>query len=52
VLVRRLLKRPQFDWTRDGEELLRSLKPDHFARPPRPTVTPVSERLSAYVGGG
>jgi hypothetical protein len=52
VLVRRLLKRPRFDWTRDGEELLRSLKPDHFARPPRPTVTPVSERLSAYVGGG
>ena len=42
VLVRRLLKRPRFDWVRDGEELLRSLKPGHFARPPLPTVTPVS----------
>ena len=52
VLVRRLLKRPRFDWVRDGEELLRSLKPDHFARPPLPTVTPVSERLSAYASGG
>ena len=52
TVFRRLLKRPRFDWTRDGEELLRSLKPDHFARPPLPTVTPVSERLSAYAGGG
>jgi hypothetical protein len=51
TVVRRLLKRPRFDWARDGEELLRSLKPEHFARPPLPTVTPVSERLSAYAGG-
>ena len=51
TVFRRLLKRPRFDWARDGEELLRSLKPDHFARPPLPTVTPVSERLSAYAGG-
>jgi hypothetical protein len=50
TVVRRLLKRPRFDWARDGEELLRSLKPEHFARPPLPTVTPVSERLSAYAG--
>jgi hypothetical protein len=52
VLFRRLLKRPRFDWVRDGEELLRSAKPDYFARPPRPRVTPVGERLAAYAGGG
>jgi hypothetical protein len=49
-LFRRLLKRPRFDWVRDGEKLLRSAKPDHFAQPPRPQVTPVSERLAAYAG--
>ncbi|WP_158550771.1 hypothetical protein [Geodermatophilus sp. TF02-6] len=48
ALFRRLLKRPRFDWARDGEELLRSVKPDHFARPPLPSVTPVGERLAAY----
>ena len=51
VLFRRLLKRPRFDWIRDGEELLRSAKPDYFARPPRPRITPVGERLAAYAGG-
>jgi hypothetical protein len=50
VLFRRLLKRPRFDWVRDGEKLLRSAKPDHFAQPPRPQVTPVSEQLAAYAG--
>jgi hypothetical protein len=51
VLFRRLLNRPRFDWIRDGEELLRSAKPDCFARPPRPRITPVGERLAAYAGG-
>jgi hypothetical protein len=51
VLFRRLLNRPRFDWIRDGEELLRSAKPDYFARPPRPRITPVGERLAAYAGG-
>jgi hypothetical protein len=50
VLFRRLLKRPRFDWTRDGEQLLRSAKADYFARAPRPRVSPVSERLAAYAG--
>jgi hypothetical protein len=50
VLFRRLLKRPRFDWARDGEKLLRSVKPDHFAHPPLPQVTPVGERLAAYAG--
>jgi hypothetical protein len=51
ALFRRLLKRPRFDWVRDGEELLRSAKPDYFAQPPLPRVTPLGERLAAYVGG-
>jgi len=50
TLFRRLLKRPRFDWARDGEKLLRSAKPDHFARPRLPTVTPVGERLADYAG--
>jgi len=49
-VFRRLLKRPRFDWARDGEKLLRSAKADYFARPRLPTVTPVGERLSAYAG--
>ncbi|WP_405433763.1 hypothetical protein [Micromonospora sp. NBC_00617] len=48
VVFRRLLKKPRFDWTRDGEELLRAYKPEHFRRAPRPRVSPVSERLAAY----
>ncbi len=50
VLFRRLLKRPRFDWTRDGEELLRAAKAAHFVRVPRPRVSPLSERLAAYAG--
>ncbi|MEU4382368.1 hypothetical protein [Micromonospora echinofusca] len=48
VVFRRLLKKPRFDWTRDGEDLLRAHKPEHFRRVPRPRVSPVSERLAAY----
>jgi hypothetical protein len=50
VLFRRLLRRPRFDWARDGEELLRTAKAASFARVPRPRVSPVSERLAAYAG--
>ncbi len=50
VLFGRLLKRPRFDWARDGEELLRTAKAAHFARVPRPRVSPLSERLAAYAG--
>jgi hypothetical protein len=50
LLFRRLLKRPRFDWARDGEELLRTAKADYFARVPRPRVSPLSERLAAYAG--
>jgi hypothetical protein len=50
VLFRRLLKRPRFDWARDGEELLRTTKANYFAGAPRPRVSPVSDRLAAYAG--
>jgi hypothetical protein len=49
VVFRRLLKRPKFEWNRDGEDLLREVKPGYYARPPRPRVSPVSERLAAFV---
>jgi hypothetical protein len=48
VVFRRLLKKPRFNWTRDGEELLRAYKAEHFRREPRPQFSPVSERLAAY----
>lgn len=48
VVLRRVLKRPRFEWGRDGEKLLRELKPEYFARPPRPRVSPVSDRLAAF----
>ena len=50
VLFRRLLRRPRFDWARDGEELLHTAKAAYFARVPRPRVSLVSERLAAYAG--
>lgn len=50
VVFRRLLKRPRFEWSRDGEEMLREVKPGYYARPPRPRVSPVSERLAAFAG--
>jgi len=48
VVFRRLLKRPRFDWSRDGEELMREIKPDYYARPQRPRVSPLSERLAQF----
>jgi len=50
VLFRRLLKRPRFDWSSDGEDLLREFKAEHFDRPPRPRVSPVSASVAAYAG--
>ncbi|MFI5840150.1 hypothetical protein ACIA8K_10620 [Catenuloplanes sp. NPDC051500] len=48
VVFRRLLKRPRFDWNRDGETLMREIKPGYFDRPPRPRVSPLSERLAEF----
>ncbi|MEU9887613.1 hypothetical protein [Sphaerisporangium sp. NPDC051011] len=40
-VFRKLLKKPNFSWERDGEALLRKHKPGWFASPPLPTVIPV-----------
>ncbi|HZN20867.1 MAG TPA: hypothetical protein VFB84_22190 [Micromonosporaceae bacterium] len=49
VLFQKLLRRPRFDWGRDGESLLRERKAEFFDRPPQPSVTPISDRLTKYV---
>jgi hypothetical protein len=46
ALFRRLLRKPTFDWARDGEALLRRRKSAYYARPILPKVSPVSDRLS------
>lgn len=48
-LFQRLLKRPSFSWSRDGDALLRKHKPTCFDREPRPRITPLSERLAAHM---
>lgn len=45
-VFRRILKRPDFDWERDGGPLLRRYKASWYERTPLPGVTPVSERQS------
>ena len=41
-------KRPRFDWSRDGEALMREVKPGCFGRPPRPRVSSLSERSAEF----
>lgn len=49
VLFQKLLRRPRFDWRQDGEKLLRERKAWFFERPPRPSFSPISDRLAGYV---
>lgn len=49
VLFQKLLRQPRFDWDRDGESLLRQRKAEFFERPPQPSITPISDRLTKYV---
>jgi hypothetical protein len=49
VLFQKLLRRPGFDWRRDGESLLRERKAEFFDQPPLPSISPISERLARYV---
>jgi hypothetical protein len=49
VLFQKLLGRPDFDWSRDGENLLREHKAPYFDRPPGPSISPISERLAPYI---
>jgi hypothetical protein len=49
AVFRTLLRRPGFDWTRDGEALLRERKKRHFARPSRPSISVIAERLLPHL---
>jgi hypothetical protein len=49
VLFQKLLRRQSFDWRNDGENLLRDHKAAFFDHPPRPSMSPISERLARYV---
>lgn len=49
AVFRTLLRRPGFDWTCDGEALLRERKKRHFARPPRPSMSVIAERLLPHL---
>ncbi|MEU7305386.1 hypothetical protein [Streptomyces sp. NPDC007206] len=46
AVFRALLRKPTFTWERDGEDLLRRRKAEHFAREPLPSITPVGTRLA------
>ena len=50
AVFRTLLRRPGFDWERDGEALLRERKKSHFGCPPRPSASVSGDRLVPYVG--
>jgi hypothetical protein len=49
ALFQKLLRQPNFEWHRDGENLLRERKAEFFDQPPRPSISPISERLARYV---
>jgi hypothetical protein len=49
LLFQKLLRQPNFEWHRDGENLLREHKAEFFDQPPRPSISPISERLARYV---
>jgi hypothetical protein len=40
LVFQKLLRKPGFSWSRDGEALLRKHKPQWYAEPPQPRVTP------------
>jgi hypothetical protein len=44
-----ILGQPDFSWRRHGEAVLRSSKPKHFARPPRPRFSVIGTRLAAHL---
>ncbi|MEV7130165.1 hypothetical protein [Streptomyces sp. NPDC093260] len=46
AVFRALLRKPAFTWERDGEELLRRRKKNHFVHEPLPSITPVGARLA------
>ncbi|MBV2361964.1 hypothetical protein [Streptomonospora nanhaiensis] len=51
-VFRTLLNKPRFSWERDGEDLLRRYKPEHYAHPPLPLMMPPPGYTSAGEDGG
>ncbi len=49
AVFRALLRKPDFSWERDGEQLLRRRKKDYFDREPAPSFSPVGQRLVELV---
>jgi len=43
------LKKPGFDWDRDGQALLRKHKPHRFGTQPQPRTIPFSGDLAAVI---
>jgi hypothetical protein len=43
-----VLAEPNFSWARDGENLLRSAKPERFELPPHPRFVPLNSRLTGH----
>lgn len=44
-VFRALLRKPRFQWTRDGEQLLRDRKPEYFDAEPAPSMSIPGDRL-------
>jgi hypothetical protein len=47
-VFRKVLGRKHFDWSIDGEKLMRLRKSDYFEQPRLPRVMPISDRLRPY----
>ncbi|HET7667033.1 MAG TPA: hypothetical protein VFK56_13385 [Mycobacterium sp.] len=47
-VFRKLLGRKHFDWTVDGDKLMRRCKPDYFDQPRLPHIVPLSEKLARH----
>ena len=50
-VFRKLLGRKHFDWTIDGEKLMRQRKSHYFEQPRLPRIVPLSDKLAAYAAG-
>ena len=50
-VFRKLLGRSHFDWTIDGEKLMRRRKSHYFEQPRLPRIVPISDRLRPYAAG-
>jgi len=50
-VFRKLLGRKHFEWSIDGEKLMRRRKSHYFEQPRLPRVVPISDRLRPYAAG-